>query len=103
MYNFFFCSKLLGRIKTITNQTLYLTVQPGTPYVEVNNELKEKIKLVMAKRYNAETNALDLSNFCADSAFKEANLFVPMDRANVMTCVSLICNIFVVVIPTISE
>lgn len=90
----FFCSKLLGRIKTITNQTLYLTVQPGTPYVEVNNELKEKIKLVMAKRYNAETNALDLSNFCADSAFKEANLFVPMDRANVMTCVSLICNIF---------
>uniref|UniRef100_A0A8D8Q7F2 Nuclear RNA export factor 1 n=1 Tax=Cacopsylla melanoneura TaxID=428564 RepID=A0A8D8Q7F2_9HEMI len=79
-----------GRIKTVTNHSLALFVGSGTPYVELNNDTKEKIKLVMAKRYNGENKALDLSKFYADPDFLEANIFAPLDRSNVMTCV---CNI----------
>jgi len=32
----------------------------------MDNELKEKIKLVMARRYNSETLTLDLSQFHLD-------------------------------------
>lgn len=79
-----------GRIKTVTSHTLTLVVHANTPYIEVNDALKEKIKLVMAKRYNAQTNALDLSNFHNDPDFRAGDFFVPLDRTNVMSCV---CNI----------
>ncbi|KAI5736303.1 hypothetical protein M8J76_001976 [Diaphorina citri] len=79
-----------GRIKTVTNHTLIVLVSSATPYVELNNEIKDKIKLVMAKRYNGDNKALDLSKFYADPDFVEANMFVPLDRSNVMTSV---CNI----------
>jgi hypothetical protein len=42
----------------------------------------------MAKRYNGDNKALDLSKFYADPDFVEANMFVPLDRSNVMTSVS---------------
>ncbi|KAL1457591.1 hypothetical protein WDU94_007804, partial [Cyamophila willieti] len=75
-----------GRIKTVTNHTLVLFVGSGTPYIEMTSETKEKIKLVMAKRYNGDNNALDLSKFYADPDFLKANIFTPLDRSNVMTC-----------------
>lgn len=45
---------------------LHLRVNPGFPNVEVNQTVKEKIKLVMAKRYNAVNKSLDLSKFHSD-------------------------------------
>lgn len=36
------------------------------PAVQVDNQLKEKLKLVMAKRYVQEMKALDLSKFTSD-------------------------------------
>ena len=53
---------------------------PSTP---VDSNLKEKMKLVMAKRYIAENKALDLSSFVKDPGsltklmfyFKEAQYF----------------------------
>ena len=36
------------------------------PNLPMDNELKEKIKLVMARRYNSETLTLDLSQFHLD-------------------------------------
>ncbi|XP_028128497.1 nuclear RNA export factor 1 isoform X1 [Diabrotica virgifera virgifera] len=45
---------------------LLIRVFAGTPNVEMTDSLKEKIKLTMAKRYNAPTKALDLTKFHAD-------------------------------------
>lgn len=45
---------------------LIIRVHPGSPNVDMNPTTKEKIKLVMAKRYTAETKALDLTKFHSD-------------------------------------
>ncbi|CAG9835063.1 unnamed protein product [Diabrotica balteata] len=45
---------------------LIIRVFAGTPNVEMTDSLKEKIKLTMAKRYNAPTKALDMTKFHAD-------------------------------------
>nr|CAD7423253.1 unnamed protein product [Timema monikensis] len=47
---------------------LIVKVRPGYPHVEVDDKLKERIKLVMGKRYNAATKALDLTKFHMDEA-----------------------------------
>lgn len=41
-------------------------MNPGSPNVELTPALKEKMKLTMAKRYNAMNKALDLSKFHMD-------------------------------------
>lgn len=45
---------------------LVIMVRNSVPNVIIDNEMKEKMKLVMAKRYNAATKALDLTKFHAD-------------------------------------
>lgn len=50
---------------------LNIHVNPGTPHVEMTPELKEKMKLTMAKRYNAISKALDLSKFHMDPDLQE--------------------------------
>lgn len=45
---------------------LMVRVYPGTPNVDMTPSIKEKIKVVMAKRYNAVNKALDLTKFHAD-------------------------------------
>ncbi|KAJ8916786.1 hypothetical protein NQ315_005791 [Exocentrus adspersus] len=45
---------------------LPIRVHPGAPNIDINSTIKEKMKLVMAKRYNAGTKALDLTKFHAD-------------------------------------
>ncbi|XP_030378948.1 nuclear RNA export factor 1 [Scaptodrosophila lebanonensis] len=54
----------------------------GIPHVNIDDAFKERMKVVMAKRYNAQTKALDLSRFHADPDLKET--FCPLFRANVM-------------------
>lgn len=46
---------------------LLIKVRNAAPPVLFNAELKERMKLAMAKRYNSMTKALDLTKFHADS------------------------------------
>lgn len=46
---------------------LAVIVRNSVPHVNVDANMKEKMKLAMAKRYNAATKALDLTKFHADS------------------------------------
>ncbi|KAF7271883.1 hypothetical protein GWI33_015302 [Rhynchophorus ferrugineus] len=49
---------------------LIVKVHPGSPAVDITPQLKEKMKLVMAKRYNSLNKALDLTKFHADPDLK---------------------------------
>lgn len=64
---------------------LAFRVRPGCPNVTVDENYKEKMKQVMAKRYNAETKALDLSKFHADPDFR--NMFCGLFRSSIMSAV----------------
>ncbi|XP_050298409.1 nuclear RNA export factor 1-like isoform X2 [Anthonomus grandis grandis] len=59
---------------------LLVRVQPGTPNVDMTSSTKEKMKLVMAKRYNAANKALDLTKFHADPDLQDCfcALFKPI-------------------------
>lgn len=61
---------------------LMVRVRSGVPIVSVDDKFKEKMKLVMGKRYNANTHALDLSKFHADPDFKD--MFCGLFRTPVM-------------------
>jgi hypothetical protein len=45
---------------------LLVKVRPGLPHVEIDSNLKEKLKAAMEKRYNRNLKALDLSQFHTD-------------------------------------
>jgi PIN domain nuclease of toxin-antitoxin system len=45
---------------------LLIKVRSELPHVELNSDLKERIKAAMVKRYNANLKALDLSRFHTD-------------------------------------
>lgn len=45
---------------------LMVIVKNSVPNVIIDEDLKEKMKLAMAKRYNATIKALDLTKFHAD-------------------------------------
>ncbi|XP_073835333.1 nuclear RNA export factor small bristles isoform X1 [Musca autumnalis] len=62
---------------------LAVRVRESCPMVPVDEEFKEKMKLVMAKRYNPNTKALDLSKFHADPDFRQT--FVGLHRTAVMS------------------
>ncbi|CAH0686369.1 unnamed protein product [Spodoptera exigua] len=61
---------------------LMVIVRNAVPSVTVDAELKEKMKLAMAKRYNAVTKALDLTKFHADPDL--ADIFCALFRPVVM-------------------
>ncbi|SPP89292.1 nuclear RNA export factor 1 [Drosophila guanche] len=66
-------------------------VRNGIPLVTVDDSLKERMKQVMAKRYNAQTKALDMSRFYADPDIKP--VFCPLFRANVMgVALDIMCD-----------
>ncbi|XP_075154677.1 nuclear RNA export factor small bristles isoform X2 [Haematobia irritans] len=62
---------------------LFIRVRDSCPIVSVDEEFKEKMKLAMAKRYNAHTKALDLTKFHADPDFRQT--FVGLFRTPVMS------------------
>lgn len=64
---------------------LMFRVRGGYPNVTVDEDFKDKMKLVMAKRYNSQTKALDLSKFHADPDFR--NMFCGIFRSSVMSAV----------------
>ncbi|CAH1116234.1 unnamed protein product [Phaedon cochleariae] len=59
---------------------LFVRVHAGCPNVDMNAATKEKMKLVMAKRYNDATKALDLTRFHADPDLQDCfcALFKPI-------------------------
>ncbi|EDV44563.2 uncharacterized protein Dana_GF20263 [Drosophila ananassae] len=66
-------------------------VRSGIPMVAIDDAVKEKMKVTMAKRYNVATKALDLSRFHADPDLKLT--FCPLFRSNVMSAVlDIICE-----------
>ncbi|XP_017002287.3 nuclear RNA export factor 1 [Drosophila takahashii] len=66
-------------------------VRSGIPLVAIDDAFKEKMKVTMAKRYNVQTKALDLSRFHADPELKL--IFCPLFRQNVMSAaIDIICD-----------
>nr|CAD7400004.1 unnamed protein product [Timema poppensis] len=65
---------------------LIVKVRPGYPHVEVDDKLKERIKLVMGKRYNAATKALDLTKFHMDEDLVQ-DVLVCLFKPNIMTTI----------------
>lgn len=61
---------------------LAVIVKNSVPNVNVDANMKEKMKLAMAKRYNAATKALDLTKFHADSDLTD--IFCALFRPIVM-------------------
>ncbi|CAG9767079.1 unnamed protein product [Ceutorhynchus assimilis] len=59
---------------------LFLKVFPGSPEVIMDDKIKERIKVVMAKRYNLANKALDLTKFHADPDLQDVfcGLFKPV-------------------------
>ncbi|XP_052850287.1 nuclear RNA export factor 1 isoform X3 [Drosophila gunungcola] len=66
-------------------------VRSGIPLVAIDDAFKEKMKVTMAKRFNVQTKALDLSRFHADPDLKQ--IFCPLFRQNVMSAaIDIICE-----------
>lgn len=57
---------------------LLVIVKNSVPNVPIDADMKEKMKLTMAKRYNATTKALDLTKFHADPGKDDCPLEVPV-------------------------
>ncbi|CAH0564866.1 unnamed protein product [Brassicogethes aeneus] len=65
---------------------LFVRVQPSSPNVDVTPEMKEKMKLVMGKRYDANLKSLNLTQFHADPDLQDmfCALFKPIVFNNVL-------------------
>ncbi|XP_055390592.1 nuclear RNA export factor 1 [Condylostylus longicornis] len=74
-----------GKVQMSDGFRLNIRVRSGVPPVIVDEPFKDRMKLVMAKRYNSETKALDLSQFHADPGFKD--MFCALFRPQVMSAV----------------
>ena len=61
---------------------LIIRVRASLPTVQIDDTLKEKMKLAMVKRYNAGTNALDLTKFHADPDL--GDVFCALFRPTIM-------------------
>ncbi|EDW77201.1 uncharacterized protein Dwil_GK22058 [Drosophila willistoni] len=82
----------VGRSACLSNGFLLMPrVKSGIPLAVVDDVLKLKMKNVMAKRYNAETKALNLTRFYADPDLKLT--FCPLFQDNVMSAaLDIICE-----------
>lgn len=82
-------NKLLSCDRLITATDgfkLGIRVRPGFPQVQVDQHLKDRIKIAMGKRYVATTNALDLSEFHRDPDLCQ-DLFCALFRPQVLVAV----------------
>lgn len=64
---------------------LQINIERTTPpNMPLTDELVDKIKLVMSKRYNIEHKALNLKSFHTDEEFAGESFYAPLWRSNVM-------------------
>ncbi|XP_028162399.1 nuclear RNA export factor 1 [Ostrinia furnacalis] len=61
---------------------LVVIVRNAVPNVSIDDDMKEKMKLTMAKRYNPATKALDLTKFHADPDLSD--IFCALSRPMIM-------------------
>lgn len=61
---------------------MFVRVRASLPNIQLDDNLKERMKLAMVKRYSAATKALDLSKFYADQDLKD--IFCPLFRPTIM-------------------
>jgi len=74
-------------VKLSDSFPLTLKVEPSAPPqapTKLDDEMKEKLKLVLSSRFNVQNKALDLSKFHADPAFLGESAYLPLNRYNVM-------------------
>lgn len=64
---------------------MLIRVRGSVPQVRVDATLKERMKLAMAKRYNAQTKAMDLTKFHNDSDLRD--VFCALSRPPIITAV----------------
>merc|ERR1712106_124484 len=64
---------------------LQINIERTTPpNMPLNDDLVEKMKVVMSSRYNVANQALNLSAFHLDEAFAGESFYAPLWRTNVM-------------------
>ena len=79
------------KIKMPDGCPLEITVhRTSAPNVTISDELVEKIKSVMSKRYFVVSKALNLSAFHVDEDFAKEFFYAPLWRTNVMTKVLMV-------------
>ncbi|XP_075232408.1 nuclear RNA export factor 1-like isoform X2 [Lycorma delicatula] len=65
----------------------------AAPFVQVDDKLKEKLKVAMSRRYQTTNKALDLHKFHADPEFIAENILFPLNRVNLLQAVvQIICE-----------
>lgn len=62
---------------------LVVKVRNGCPPIKLDVQLRERMKLAMAKRYNAATRALDLTQFHLDADLRD--IFCGLSRAPIFS------------------
>lgn len=62
---------------------LFIKVRNGVPPIKLDANLRERMKLVMAKRYNATTKALDLTQFHMDNDLRD--IYCGLSRAPIFS------------------
>ena len=71
------------KISVTHNFLLKIKVAPSPPPKHfLNDEVKQKIKNVMAQRYNSVNKALDMKSFHNDRLFVGDSAYVPLSRSN---------------------
>lgn len=64
---------------------LIIKVRNGVPPIQLDNTVREQMKLAMVKRYNAPTKALDLTKFHGDPDL--TNIYCGLSRGPIMMAV----------------
>ncbi|XP_031626575.1 nuclear RNA export factor 1 [Contarinia nasturtii] len=65
---------------------LIIKVRNGSPQVKIDPTVRERMKLAMAKRYNAVTKALDLTQFHLDADLRD--IYCGLSRAPIFSAAS---------------
>lgn len=54
------------------------------PYTKINNDVREKLKIILSNRYDVPSKKLDLSNFSSDKDAASEGMIFPLFRTHVM-------------------
>uniref|UniRef100_A0A336LAD5 CSON002539 protein n=1 Tax=Culicoides sonorensis TaxID=179676 RepID=A0A336LAD5_CULSO len=73
------------KISTPNGFKMIIYVRSGIPQVQIDDNLKQRMKVAMTKRYNAPNKALDLSQFHSDPELLD--VFVGLFRPTIMMAV----------------
>lgn len=82
-------SSLSKRITKPDGYKIIIITKPSTaPMVTLDSSVEATIKEVMAKRYDQNSSYLDLSNFRKDTDFLSKELYISLERPNILSSVT---------------